>query len=157
MKEEIKDKQIKAGSPDTKVIPEIDGAQANTVKEQEDEDEETLDLKEPAEEEGWQSHWPLLTALAVLLIMLTLEFGFKYQPPFPINLIIFSVAFLLAGYNVLGMAWRKAKHFDFFNEFFLMSVATLGAFSIGSYSGDGILFYWRMVPGFSGKQSQEKY
>jgi Cd2+/Zn2+-exporting ATPase len=32
------------------------------------------------------------------------------------------------------MAWRKAKHFDFFNEFFLMSVATLGAFSIGSYS-----------------------
>jgi len=40
----------------------------------------------------------------------------------------------LAGYNVLGMAWQKAKHFDFFNEFFLMSVATIGAFSIGSYS-----------------------
>jgi len=32
------------------------------------------------------------------------------------------------------MAWRKAKRFDFFNEFFLMSVATIGAFSIGSYS-----------------------
>ncbi|RYY49925.1 MAG: cadmium-translocating P-type ATPase [Chitinophagaceae bacterium] len=66
--------------------------------------------------------------------MLTLEFGFKWQPPFPINLIIFLIAYGLSGYNVLAMAWRKAKHFDFFNEFFLMSVATIGAFSIGSYS-----------------------
>ncbi|MDO3641490.1 heavy metal translocating P-type ATPase [Mucilaginibacter sp. L3T2-6] len=97
-------------------------------------DEETLDLNKPGKKEGWQSHWPLLTALAVLLVMLILEYGFSYQPPFPVNLLIFSIAFLLAGYNVLGMAWRKVRHFDFFNEFFLMSVATLGAFSIGSYS-----------------------
>lgn len=104
------------------------------LKTGEEEGEETLELSEPAKEESRQSHWPLLTALAILLVMLTLKFGFKYQPAFPINLIIFSIAFLLAGYNVLGMAWRKARHFDFFNEFFLMSVATLGAFSIGSYS-----------------------
>ncbi|WP_242670995.1 heavy metal translocating P-type ATPase [Flavobacterium aquidurense] len=32
------------------------------------------------------------------------------------------------------MAYRKAIRFDFFNEFFLMSVATIGAFAIGSYS-----------------------
>jgi Cd2+/Zn2+-exporting ATPase len=100
-----------------------------------DDEDETLDLtKEPEEEETWVSHWPLLTALVILIILLTLEFGFKYQPPSPVNLIIFLIAFGLAGYNVLGMAWRKAKHFDFFNEFFLMSVATIGAFSIGSYS-----------------------
>lgn len=97
-------------------------------------DEGTLDLNEVSETEGWLSHWPLLAAFSILAIMLTLEFGFDYQPEFPYNLIIFSVAFLLAGYNVLHMAWRKAKHFDFFNEFFLMSVATIGAFSIGSYS-----------------------
>jgi len=96
--------------------------------------EETLDMDEATEDAGWLSHWPLLTAFAILVIMLTLEFGFEYQPAFPVNLIIFSIAFLLAGYNVLGMAWRKAKRFDFFNEFFLMSVATIGAFSIGSYS-----------------------
>jgi Cd2+/Zn2+-exporting ATPase len=107
-------------------------------KEQKDDledDEETLDLTKGDEEEsGWASHRPLLLALAILIVMLTLEFGFKYQPPFPFNLVIFTIAFLLAGYNVLGMAFRKAKHFDFFNEFFLMSVATIGAFSIGSYS-----------------------
>ncbi|RZM19339.1 MAG: cadmium-translocating P-type ATPase [Pedobacter sp.] len=101
--------------------------------EQED-DEEVLDLSKVEEEETILSHWPLLTALLILLVMLTLEFGFKFQPAFPLNLIIYAIAFLLAGYNVLGMAFRKAKHFDFFNEFFLMSVATIGAFSIGSYS-----------------------
>ncbi len=66
--------------------------------------------------------------------MLVLEFGFKFKPVFPVDLIIYVIAYLLAGYNVLNLAFRKAKRFDFFNEFFLMSVATIGAFSIGSYS-----------------------
>ncbi|MEO6669923.1 MAG: heavy metal translocating P-type ATPase [Ferruginibacter sp.] len=87
-----------------------------------------------AEDVGWKGHLPLLLSFAVLIIMLVLEFGFDYQPLFPVNLGIFVVAYLLAGYNVLKLAFRKAMRFDFFNEFFLMSVATLGAFSIGSYS-----------------------
>ncbi|SCY25284.1 Cd2+/Zn2+-exporting ATPase [Flavobacterium caeni] len=66
--------------------------------------------------------------------MLTMEYGFKFVPKFPVDLIVYLVAYLLAGYNVLYMAWRKAIRFDFFNEFFLMSVATIGAFAIGSYS-----------------------
>ncbi|MEO5985018.1 MAG: heavy metal translocating P-type ATPase [Ferruginibacter sp.] len=86
------------------------------------------------EEAGWKSHWPLLTALAILLGMLVLEFGFKYKPLFPIDLIIYAAAYVFAGYGVLDLAWRKAKRFDFFNEFFLMSIATIGAFAIGSYS-----------------------
>ncbi|HEV8081225.1 MAG TPA: heavy metal translocating P-type ATPase [Chitinophagaceae bacterium] len=86
------------------------------------------------EESGWKGHWQLLLSLAILLIMLILQFGFKYVPPFPFDLIIFIGAYLLAGYNVLDLAFRKAKRFDFFNEFFLMSVATIGAFAIGSYS-----------------------
>jgi len=86
------------------------------------------------EDAGWKSHWPLLTALLILTVMLSLEFGFHYKPPFPIDLIVFIAAFLLAGFNVLKLAFRKAIRFDFFNEFFLMSVATIGAFAIGSYS-----------------------
>ncbi|MFC4233325.1 heavy metal translocating P-type ATPase [Parasediminibacterium paludis] len=86
------------------------------------------------EVEGWKAHWQLLSSLAILLVMLVLEFGFKFKPVFPIDLIIYAIAYLLAGYNVLKLAFIKAKRFDFFNEFFLMSVATVGAFSIGSYS-----------------------
>jgi Cd2+/Zn2+-exporting ATPase len=85
-------------------------------------------------EAGWKTHWQLLLSLAVLLVMLTLEFGFNVKPPFPFDLIIFIGAYLLAGYKVLDLAFRKAKRLDFFNEFFLMSVATIGAFAIGSYS-----------------------
>lgn len=86
------------------------------------------------EESGWKSHWQLLLSLAILFVMMVLQFGFKYVPVFPVDLIIFGITYLLAGYNVLNLAFRKAKRFDFFNEFFLMSVATIGAFAIGSYS-----------------------
>ena len=86
------------------------------------------------EDSGWKSHLPLLSSLVILFAMLVLEFGFKFKPVFPVDLIIYLIAFLLSGYNVLGLAFRKAKRFDFFNEFFLMSVATIGAFAIGSYS-----------------------
>ncbi|MBK7883432.1 MAG: cadmium-translocating P-type ATPase [Chitinophagaceae bacterium] len=87
-----------------------------------------------ADTAGWENHWPLLSSLAILLIMLVLEYGFKYKPKFPFDLVIYAAPYLLAGYNVLYMAFRKAKRFYFFNEFFLMSVATIGAFAIGSYS-----------------------
>lgn len=83
---------------------------------------------------GWRSRWNLLTALAILLLMQILEYGFQIQLNALVQLIIYLPAYLLAGYQVLDMAWRKAKRFDFFNEFFLMSVATLGAFAIGAYS-----------------------
>jgi len=94
--------------------------------------EQTANIKE--EQTEWREHALLLTAVAILFAMLLLEYGFDYIPEFPYNLIIYLAAYLLAGYNVLNMAWRKAKRLDFFNEFFLMSVATIGAFAIGSYS-----------------------
>lgn len=87
-----------------------------------------------AETTGWRSHWDLLLALAILAVLMVLKFGFKYVPSPTPDLIINLAAYLLAGWRVLDMAWRKAKRADFFNEFFLMSVATIGAFVIGSYS-----------------------
>lgn len=83
---------------------------------------------------GWKSQLPLLSALLILAVMLVLDYGFKIQPAKLIQLVVFGIAYLLAGYNVLELAFRKAIRLDFFNEFFLMCVATIGAFSIGSYS-----------------------
>jgi Cd2+/Zn2+-exporting ATPase len=85
-------------------------------------------------DEGWLSHWPLLAALVILLLMQVMELGFKIHLQSFVAIPIYSIAYLLAGYNVLYLAYRKAIRLDFFNEFFLMSVATLGAFAIGSYS-----------------------
>ena len=76
-------------------------------------------------ESGWKNHWDLLLALVILIILLVLEYGFKMEfskiPSLAINL----GAYLLAGRKVLDLAFRKSKRGDIFNEFVLMSVATI--------------------------------
>lgn len=79
-------------------------------------------------------HTGVLVALAILVIMMILEYGFGYVPESRINLPIYIVAFLLAGHDVLNHAFSRIKKGDVFNEFVLMSTATLGAFYIGAYS-----------------------
>jgi Cd2+/Zn2+-exporting ATPase len=99
----------------------------------------------------WKSHWQLLLSLFVLVIMLLLQYGFNYVPPFPGDLTIYLAAYIFGGYNVLLMAFRKAKRLDFFNEFFLMSVATIGAFAIGSYSeGVAVMIFYSIGEWFQG-------
>lgn len=94
---------------------------------------------------GWQSRWDLLLGLLILLGMMILNFGFQYVPPQWVDFAIHAVAYVLAGWRVLDMAFRKLKRADFFNEFFLMSVATLGAFYIGSYSeGVAVMVFYRI-------------
>jgi Cd2+/Zn2+-exporting ATPase len=83
---------------------------------------------------GWAAHRLLLMALFILLVMQVLELGFQITFHTSISLAIYGTAFLLSGYQVLNLAFKKALRLDFFNEFFLMSVATIGAFAIGSYS-----------------------
>lgn len=87
-----------------------------------------------AQDDTWLSKWPLLTALLILIVMQILELGFRMEFNTWISLLIYGTAFLLAGYPVLYLAYKKAIRMDFFNEFVLMSVATIGAFSIGAYS-----------------------
>lgn len=86
-----------------------------------------------AEEAGWKAHWDLLLALAILVVLLTLEYGFKITLPNIPSLIVNAIAWLLAGRKVADLAIRKSKRGDFFNEFVLMTVATVGAFLIGEY------------------------
>ncbi|SKB30376.1 heavy metal translocating P-type ATPase [Daejeonella lutea] len=83
---------------------------------------------------SWKSHWDLLLALLILVIMLSLEYGFDILFTGTANLIVYGIAYLLAGWRVLNIAFRKLKRLDIFNEFFLMSIATIGAFLIGEYS-----------------------
>lgn len=87
-----------------------------------------------SEDPAWKSHGNLLSALVILVVMLTLEYAFDIVFNDTINLFIYGIAYLLAGWKVLDLAFRKLKRLDIFNEFFLMSVATIGAFLIGEYS-----------------------
>jgi Cd2+/Zn2+-exporting ATPase len=86
------------------------------------------------ERDSWLSKWPLLLALLVLIIMQVLELGFSHNFNTFVSMLIYGTALILAGYPVFYLAFKKASRLDFFNEFVLMSVATIGAFSIGAYS-----------------------
>lgn len=82
----------------------------------------------------WKQHLGLLLALLILITILVLDYGFGIKFSKWVSLAINSVAYLLAGWDVLKLAFRKAIRGDIFNEFVLMSVATLGAFYIGEYA-----------------------
>jgi len=90
--------------------------EAHPLSVEKEKDDAGLNLNSVPGAENILSHWPLLTALLILIVMLTQEFGFKFQPSFPLNLIIYVVAFLLAGYKVLGMAFRKASDNPYYLE-----------------------------------------
>lgn len=97
------------------------------------------------DKDGWRAHWDLLLALAILVVLLVLEYGFLIQLPRMIALVINLVAYILAGRKVLGLAFRKSKRGDFFNEFVLMSVATIGAFIIGEYEeGVAVMVFYQI-------------
>jgi Cd2+/Zn2+-exporting ATPase len=97
------------------------------------------------DEPGWKTHWDLLLALFILIVLLVLEYGFKIELPKIPSLIINLVAYLLAGRKVLDLAFRKSKRGDIFNEFVLMSVATIGAFVIGEYEeGVAVMVFYQI-------------
>lgn len=95
--------------------------------------------------EGWKTHWDLLLALAILIVLLVLEYGFNIKLPNIPLIIINLIAWFLAGRNVLNLAFRKSKRGDFFNEFVLMSVATIGAFILGEYEeGVAVMVFYQI-------------
>lgn len=96
-------------------------------------------------EPGWKTHWDLLLALFILIVLLVLEYGFKIEIPKITSLVINGIAYLLAGRKVLDLAFRKSKRGDIFNEFVLMSVATIGAFIIGEYEeGVAVMVFYQI-------------
>lgn len=98
-----------------------------------------------AEETTWKAHWDLLLALVILITLLVLEYGVGLAIPDIPLLSINLIAYLLAGRKVLDLAWRKSKRGDFFNEFVLMSVATIGAFVIGEYEeGVAVMVFYQI-------------
>ncbi|WP_159730116.1 heavy metal translocating P-type ATPase [Sphingobacterium sp. 18053] len=93
----------------------------------------------------WIAQSKLLMALVILLTLLLLKYAFKISLPFGINLTLNSIAYLLAGIPVIQMALRKASRGDIFNEFFLMTVATLGAFAIGEFEeGVAVMVFYQI-------------
>ena len=50
------------------------------------------------------------------------------------KLVLFLIAYFVIGYDILLEAIKNILHGEFFDENFLMSIATVGAFCLGEYS-----------------------
>jgi Zn2+/Cd2+-exporting ATPase len=97
---------------------------------------------EEAEEEAKSSYIP--TALSLILLLGGILLDYLDTPWFTgyVRFTIYGIAYVLVGWRVV---WHAVKSLQgsFFNEFFLMTMATLGAFYIGEYA-EGVavmLFY----------------
>jgi Cd2+/Zn2+-exporting ATPase len=84
------------------------------------------------------------TAISLFLLLAGIALDYFDVPWFSgyVRLIIYGVAYLLVGWRVVWHAIQSIRS-SFFNEFLLMTTATLGAFYIGEYA-EGVavmLFY----------------
>lgn len=60
-----------------------------------------------------------------------------------IRLMWFGISYIIVAFPVWGEAFKLAKKLDFFNEFSLMGIATLGAFIIGEYpEGVAVMLFY---------------
>jgi Cd2+/Zn2+-exporting ATPase len=92
-----------------------------------------------------QSRWPLWISLTILAAFLVVSFGTNVVINKPLEIVMMLTAYLLAGYKTIGLAFRKVKRGDLFNEFTLMTIATLGAFYIGEFSeGVAVMIFYEI-------------
>lgn len=92
---------------------------------------------------AWKSYFPAIISFVFLvsgILMEQLEVAFFQNP---LRVIWYIVAYLYVGLPVNIQAFKQIKNGNVFSEFFLMTIATFGAFAIGEYS-EGVavmLFY----------------
>jgi Cd2+/Zn2+-exporting ATPase len=102
----------------------------------------------PKNEEGEEieegsSYVPTIISLVLLFVGISLDFFDVEWFRGYLRIAVFGVAYALVGWKVIKHSVTNIAKGNFFNEFFLMTIATVGAFYIGEY-GEGVavmLFY----------------
>lgn len=91
-----------------------------------------------------QMFTPALISFGILLSGIVLD-NFLQPQWFSgwVRLVWYLVAYIPVGFPVLKEAWQSISHGDVFSEFFLMGVATVGAFAIGEYpEGVAVMLFY---------------
>ena len=93
---------------------------------------------------GWKAYLPALISLVLLLSGLAAEYLFKLDFFTGwVKIVWYSLAYLPVGLPVLKEAWEALRKGEVFTEFFLMSIATIGAFAIGEYpEGVAVMLFY---------------
>lgn len=93
---------------------------------------------------GLKKYLPAIISLTMLLIGIALDNYFK--PAFFTGYIRFAwyaAAYLPVGFPVMKEGWKSIRNGEFFTEFTLMVLATVGAFGIGQYpEGVAVMLFY---------------
>lgn len=100
------------------------------------------------EEKKKNKYLPVIISLAMLAGgMIINHFGWFALPGSA--LAWYAVAYLIVGLPVLREAMEQLRHGEFFNEFMLMGIATIGAFCIGEYpEGVAVMLFYSIGEAF---------
>ncbi len=90
-----------------------------------------------------QGLWQILVGAGLFVLGLVL--GSLYIWRIPVSLPLFVIAYGILGFEVLATAGKNLVKGHIFDENFLMSIATLGAFAIGEFpEAVGVMLFYRV-------------
>ncbi|WP_047245241.1 heavy metal translocating P-type ATPase [Maribacter thermophilus] len=91
-----------------------------------------------------KTYIPAIISFIMLIVGIAIDY-FDALPFFEgwVRIIWYTIAYIPVGFPVIREGWNSIKNGDFFTEFFLMSIATLGAFAIGEYpEGVAVMLFY---------------
>ncbi|MBU2995403.1 cadmium-translocating P-type ATPase [Cellulophaga baltica] len=98
----------------------------------------------PEEVSNFRTYIPAIFSFVMLIVGIAIDYfdAFLFFKGW-IRILWYTVAYIPVGFPVIREGWKSIKNGDFFTEFFLMSIATLGAFAIGEYpEGVAVMLFY---------------
>ncbi|MBR9855362.1 MAG: cadmium-translocating P-type ATPase [Algicola sp.] len=98
----------------------------------------------PEELSNFRTYLPAIFSFVMLIAGIAIDY-FDAFPFFEgwIRVVWYTVAYIPVGFPVIREGWNSILKGDLFTEFFLMSIATLGAFAIGEYpEGVAVMLFY---------------
>ena len=92
----------------------------------------------------FKTYLPAISSFAMLIIGIAVDY-FDAFPFFKgwIRILWYTTAYIPVGFPVVKEGWKSIQKGDFFTEFLLMSIATMGAFAIGEYpEGVAVMLFY---------------
>ena len=92
---------------------------------------------------NYKAYVPAIISFIMLIIGIALDyFDVEFFKDW-IRIVWYGVAYIPVGFPVVKEGWKSITRGDVFTEFFLMSIATIGAFIIGEYpEGVAVMLFY---------------
>ncbi|MCT7568466.1 heavy metal translocating P-type ATPase [Aliarcobacter butzleri] len=92
----------------------------------------------------WQNLDKKLLIITLISFFLT-YISYNYVENIYLKFAVYLIAYLLVGFDVLSKAFRNLTRARFFDENFLMSIATIGAFALGDFvEGIAVMVFYQI-------------